>query len=557
MYRKLCLFVFVLVAMGCDGTDAGIHGNTRDGGPDGDADADSDADADGDADSDTDADSDGDADTDADTDSDGDADTDADTDTDTDTDADSDTDTDSDSDADSDADSDTNTCVDTDTSSCTDDGNPCTGAICENDQCKTINLPSTTPCTVNDGLYCTTGDHCSGSGACEPGSDNPCNIDEVCIEADDKCCVSEIHKQCFDGDIYWYDSCGNPGQFPAENCPDVAGAECDDGNCWCEGDYSLELPPIDLYFMLDASDSMVGDNMTALKDGIVSFVRDPSSEGIWLAGKEFFGSGNCAAGYYENPAVVWGQVAVDGVSPTGYDYATFTTWVNALSTSGGTPTFPSLEGAIDACRNRITTDAGVDDHKCAVVFVTDGQPWCCSPSGWPENSADWTSGQWATARDTLGTMAANACANDDIPVFTVGLPGLNSNGKALINKVAQDGCTDSAIIISGGSMGSDFTEALKDIRKQAVGCEFSLPNFSTDGINHDEARVVFVPTGGGSSIEYSKVADASGCSLGTGKYFYYDDNVNPTMVYFCDNLCDEVLEAEGDVTISVDCFDFQ
>ncbi len=557
--------VIGMVLMGffaaCDSSSPGSFGTRSDGGTESQTD---DVNVGGDSDTDTDSDADSDSDTDVDTDTDSDSDTDTDTDTDSDSDGDADGDSDGDADGDSDGDSDSDTdsdsdpgnCTGTDTSGCPDDGNPCTGAACDNGACKTVNLPSTTPCSFDDGLYCTTADHCDGSGTCVAGSTSPCDIDEICNEDDNTCCLAQYEKQCFDGDIFWYDGCGRRGNYPTESCPeDDAGVplgECIDANCWCEGDYVLELPPLDIYFMLDRSGSMAGSNITALKAGVTDFCQDSESEGTWVTGQDFHGD-SCTVSDYSTPAKPWGQITSDGAVPPNYDYATFTTWISNMSTGGGTPTQPALEGAIQACKNRI---ASVSGHKCVVVFVTDGEPFNCT-DGLVDDSDNWTSANWTTAYDLFGGIADDSCT-DGIPVFTVGFPGLSTEGLALINRIGQDGCTGNAVIISGSSMGSDFTDALKDIQKESVDCEFDMPTFPTDVIDIDQAKVVFTPSTGGGAQEFTKVADISGCSGGAGEYFYYDDNANPTKIYFCDNLCDKVLDdTQGDVTITVDCANYQ
>jgi hypothetical protein len=319
-----------------------------------------------------------------------------------------------------------------------------------------------------------------------------------------------------------------------------------DGNCWCEGEYSLSLPPLDLYFILDSSGSMSGTNMTALKNGVTDYAEDANAAGTFVAGQEFpideayscpaWQSGtcyrdSCVDSQYATPARNW------SVLP----YPSFVTWVDGLSADGNsTTTGSALQGAVDACTARL---AAQPTHKCAVVLVTDGDPNECSP----------------TDANGLGAIAA-AAYGAGIPVFAVGFPGLSSTGQSIMNKIAEDGGTDSGgdpkyIEISGGSMGSDFTDALKQIQEDAVGCEFVIPDFSTDELNPDEAKVVFTPSGGGPAEEYGKVDDAGAC---TGMQFYYDDNLDPSRAIMCPDLCSYVLADDGaQVTIQMDCAEFQ
>ncbi|MCP4606443.1 MAG: hypothetical protein GY847_39045 [Proteobacteria bacterium] len=503
------------------------------------------------------------SDADTDTDTDADIDTDADTDIDTDTDADTDSDGDGDSDSDSDSDTDQgDECTDTDAGDCPDDGNQCTAAACLNGHCKTVNLSDTISCTIDDGLYCTSGDHCDGSGTCEPGSKNPCDSGESCNEDDDTCCKSKNEKKCVDGDVYWYDSCGQKSQYPAENCPEndagVAMGECIDGNCWCEGDYELELPPLSLFFMLDTSGSMgPGDcppycnYLPDLQDGIESYCNDPKAVGTYVAGTNFPRTPECLAATYSVPAVL-GQW---GVLP----YPDFVNnWVKILSPSGNTPSVPALQGAVNACKTRITNQP---DHKCVVVYVTDGAPTICLPDGVTHSSSndhdDWDD-EWVTMESVMGDIAGDSDSNG-IPVFTIGFPNLlPSEAQDLIDEIASRGGTDTAFIIQAGNVGAQFTDRLLEIQKESVGCEFGMPSFSTDGVETDEARIIFEPSSGGTPVEYTKVADEAACGTGAGEFFYYNDNTTPTSIFMCPNLCDKVLDdVEGSVKISVDCFNFQ
>ncbi len=576
--------IFLIISSGCGETSGSLNSrpdsDTSDGGGDTDGDADSDADsdgdtdtdsdtdtdadgdADGDSDADTDADTDGDTDTDtdADTDTDTDADTDTDTDADTDTDTDADSDTDADTDADSDTDTDTDTDIDTDidtdvdtdtdtdtdsdtdvgsectstnTSGCYHDGNPCTKVACNNGYCGVTGQPQTVSCTVDDGLFCTAGDHCDGSGTCVPGDESPCELWENCNDTQDTCCEIGSEKQCYNGDVYWFDECGTRDAFPAEQCPSVAGAGCNEGNCWCEGDYQLTIPPLDLYFMLDTSGSMAppySTNLVPLKSGITDFCNDTSSDGTWATGQEFSGATNCNENTYSTPAKPWATLPYDD----------FTTWLDDLTANGGTPTKPALGGAITACANRL---AGTTGHKCAVVFVTDGDP--------DSNCGD-------NANDIIAKATAGEAQG--ILTFTIGFDNLSPSGTTLMNNVAIAGGTGGVFIIDSGSgtMSQDFTDHLLEVRKEAAGCDFDLPTFPTDSIDPGQARVVYTPSGGGSTVEYTRVTDASGCSSGTGEYFYYDNNSNPTQVTFCDTLCSSLLDdTAGDVRISMDCYDYQ
>jgi hypothetical protein len=66
--------------------------------------------------------------------------------------------------------------------------------------------------------------------------------------------------------------------------------------------------------------------------------------------------------------------------------------------------------------------------------------------------------------------------------------------------------------------------------------------------------VIFSPSSGPDE-EYGKVAGSGSC---TGMQFYYDNNSNPTKAILCPDLCDHVAsDAQGEVRISMDCYDYQ
>jgi hypothetical protein len=208
-----------------------------------------------------------DGDTDGDTDADGDADTDTDGDTDTDADGDTDSDSDTDADADSDTDSDTDgDCVNPLTD-CPDDGDPCTGAACEEGACAVVPL-SDVPCDED-------ADECIG-GTCDEGvclaeplsgssctfDDNDCTLDvcddgvctalplnAVACDYDDTACTEDV---CLAGECTGIaNQVGEPCESDSNSCTnDVCGSggtcthtdfgygyDCQDDGSDCTADY--------------------------------------------------------------------------------------------------------------------------------------------------------------------------------------------------------------------------------------------------------------------------------------------------------------------------------
>jgi hypothetical protein len=285
--------------------------------------------------------------------------------------------------------------------------------------------------------------------------------------------------------------------------------------------------PLDLYFMLDTSGSMSGTNITALHQGVSNFCTDPTAAGIGVTGNRFAIGGyseTCDPVAYGTPAVAWGVLPHPG----------FVLWVNSLNATGYTPSVPALTGAVMACKARI---AAQPTHKCAVVFVTDGNPEGNCP---PTSSA---------AQTPLGNVAADACANG-IPVFTIGFPNLPALGQGIIDHVAQKGCTNKAFIIQAGSMGTQFTQQLKNIQQSALGCEFLMPKVDGGLVNPMAVDMKYTP-GGGQQQTLPRVNDASQC---IGDAWYYDNNADPTKLLLCPDTCTKVkADPNGKVDIDLGC----
>ena len=286
--------------------------------------------------------------------------------------------------------------------------------------------------------------------------------------------------------------------------------------------------PLDLYFMLDTSGSMSGSNIDALHQGVVSFANDPSAIGIWVTGQRFAIGGyseSCNAADYANPAVAWGQLPYPG----------FANWVNGLAATGYTPSVPALQGAVNACKARLQS---VPNHKCVVVFVTDGNPeGNCPPT-------------LAAAQTPLGNIAADSCANG-IPVFSIGFPNLPTLGQNIINTIAQQGCTGQAFIIQSGSMGSQFTDQLKAIQQASLGCEFLMPQSDGGLVDPNQVRLTYTPGGGGAPQDIPRVDDASQCS---GAGWYYDNNNAPSKLILCPDTCNTVKnDPTGEVNVALGC----
>jgi len=296
----------------------------------------------------------------------------------------------------------------------------------------------------------------------------------------------------------------------------------------------LELPveaaPVDLYFMFDVSGSMAGTNITDLHSGFADFANDPESAGLGAAAQRFpIPLGNdpydatCDQNAYAKPTVPWGPLP----------NAALVAWVEALEADGYTPTVPALTGAVRACDDRLATNP---THKCAVVLVTDGRP----EGNCPPTNED--------AEAPLGQVAASAWAAG-IPVYAIGLPGLDYTGETVLNTIAEQGGTGSPILIEAMSVSQKFSGALADIREAVPGCEYLMPSLPT-GVDPSSVKVSYSSTMSAEEV-LPQVTDDASCA---GDGWYFDDNASPSRILLCPFTCDKMQNDDGSkVTFSVGC----
>jgi hypothetical protein len=303
---------------------------------------------------------------------------------------------------------------------------------------------------------------------------------------------------------------------------------------------TAEPVPLDVYFMLDTSFSMdvpagiSGKLIDALRDGISSFVGDQKSAGIWAAGQHFPIIANamlheeaCEPSAYSAPAQPW----------TALPSTQMADWVKKLEPDGLTPSPSALQGGVNACKTRLAQQAG---HKCAVIFVTDGEPQqtpSCGPSG-------------ADAEQPLGQIASDAIAAG-IPVFAVGFPGLKDLGKQILATIAQQGGTTAPTVIEGGDVSQQFIDALGKIRGAALSCEYKMPDLPA-GKKPSFVTVQYTPGAGGASVTIKRKVSPSDCAADGG--WYYDDNDHPTKITMCGASCSSLQnDAKGQVQVLVMC----
>ena len=278
--------------------------------------------------------------------------------------------------------------------------------------------------------------------------------------------------------------------------------------------YKAKNTPLHLYIMMDKSSSLYGFKWDAAKAGLIAFVNDPASGGIY-AGLKFFprkadATPACDQQAYTNPDTPF--ELLPGNAPA------IEAAVKAEAADGlSTPTYPALGGAILEGIQIVQNNPG---HYAAVLLVTDGLPQgpAASCGGVdPESTAE------------IAKLAqTGATFNPPVPTFVIGLPGVD---QTFANTVAQAG-GGSAILVSSTNVQQEFQDALATIRGQALPCELELPDELDKGqVAYDKVNVILTPGGGTPST----IPQTPSCAQGDG--WYYDKPSSPTKIILCPAVC--------------------
>jgi len=334
--------------------------------------------------------------------------------------------------------------------------------------------------------------------------------------------------------------------------------------------------PLDMYIMLDQSGSM-GDSVSggtkwsAVTDAINAFMALPASTGIGV-GIQYFplttgtmtcnpnpicyvdtdcgaqGCGPCFGAVPPSfPGICMG--ALDSDSCEVNDYATPDVAIAPLpgvaaaitgsmanhSPTGGTPTAPALQGAID----HATTQAMANpDHAVIVVLATDGDPTSCTPTDIP---------------GIQGIAASGFNATPSIATFVIGVGQLQAN----LDAIAQSGGSNAAFIVdTSQNVEQQFLDALEAIKGTALGCAYGIPEPTMGNPDYKKVNVEWTPPGG--SPEILPYVESPAQCPANGPGWYYNDVNDPTQILLCPYSCDEVEAASdgGQIRIVLGCETF-
>jgi hypothetical protein len=292
-----------------------------------------------------------------------------------------------------------------------------------------------------------------------------------------------------------------------------------DGGCFYTAEQGKSTP-LHLFIALDKSSSMMGFKWDAAKAGLVAFVNDPISAGVYV-GLKFFprapdGVPVCDQQAYATPDTPFDilpknakpiETAVNGATPDGLS----------------TPVYPALGGAILKSIQEVQNNPG---HAAAVLLVTDGVP---------QGPAASCQGVDPTSTAEIGKLAQNGLGYG-VSTYVIGLPGVD---QSFANAVALAGGSQSAILVSNTNVQKEFQDALAKVRGQALPCEFELPEKVQKGeIAFSLVNVALTPSGGA----LQTLKQTQDCNTG-GDWYY--TATTPKKIVLCPSTCAKVKQDYG------------
>lgn len=257
--------------------------------------------------------------------------------------------------------------------------------------------------------------------------------------------------------------------------------------------------------------------------------------------------GNCVAIYstycanqYSCDAAQYGTADVEFDVLNG-SAAALQASIAMITPSGGTPTAPALQGAIDHASAWATANP---THKVVTVLATDGLPTSCNPVDIPSIAQ-------------IAQTGANA--SPSVLTFVIGVfAGNDMNAQQNLDAIAMAGGTTSAFLIDANqNVTQAFIDALNAIRGTKLDCEYLVPAPPPgEKLDYNKVNVEHTAPGAAMPETIFYVTDASGCDPVTGGWYYDADPAKggtPTKIQMCPATCDSFSAKGGQVDIRLGC----
>lgn len=354
------------------------------------------------------------------------------------------------------------------------------------------------------------------------------------------------------------------------------------------------LTPVNIVFVIDKSGSMGiqdidGDGVidesnnewdhsaerwNPVRDALVAFFQAPGAEGL-AASLEFFPQGSqptapdtgvCAVSQYSTPAVSLQSLDDEA------GRAMLVTRIGTTVPSGGTPTLPALQGALEYAAKLILDDPS---SQSVVVLVTDGEPGVAArepDTGAVVNQKCFCYGEpGCPEEDEIPHVAAAAQAgarDQGIPTYVIGMGEVDAGNLHLI---AAAGGTEQAFIVSLGDPAqtqAEFTAALGNVRSVQAPCNIEMPN-PPPGESFDKwmVNVEYVQSSGLAQPLF--YAGPHAAEMGSPQlscpppgppapanpwFWTYDDEANPTQIVLCPSACNMATgDADARIHVAYGC----
>ncbi len=296
-----------------------------------------------------------------------------------------------------------------------------------------------------------------------------------------------------------------------------------------------EQVPIDLYFMVDKTGSMLcpigraGDSCAApprnpvrgatrwseMSKALTAFIGAADNAGLGAGigffprpGKDTDNGITCQVADYEKADVDIGILPAVA--------AAITMSIADQKPAGSTPTLASITGALNYAKAR---QVATPSRRVALVYATDGIPQGCKTDG-----------------VALAAMAAkDALTTASIPTYVLGVgPMLDS-----LNAIAAAGGTGRAFLVdTGGDVTMQLAAALHTIKSRALTCDYTIPMSSSGPINPSQVNVIAHVGDTGAPTLIGQVMNKAGCDASGGGWYYNDTQ---TIITLCTTTCNPLL----------------